>query len=597
MIRKMLVVAAFLIITYCGVIFGDIGSSYAADSPKAHASWWIETYGVVTSADNSFVGRADTVFRNVLSAADKRGSRLPRLLVLRAPGTPWAQTIQDGSIILTEGALKLCYSHVTPEQGDSRLAFIFGHELAHLAKDDFWHSFAYAAVKQNADEKAVRESLLKSLKETSESLRIKELQADAYGIVYMTMAGYDAKLIVSETTNFFEEWVSQITGRIAYADDKHPSSAHRAAALKAQLQDVVANMDLFTFGVRLYQAGKYDDAILLLEAFKEKFPSREVFNNIGLSHFQMATKNLAACDANLVFRFKLPTILDPISLSRRLTVREAQTAECLSGKIFQARIREAIRNFEMAAERDPMYYPARINLSSAYILLGEASKALSYTDEALLIDKYGPEALNNKALAMYLFGHASSIDTTDAALGLLKQSLQQKPRFSDALYNIMVIQSERGRTTAASVTGRQFLAVETSGPYAERAATKLSLSLLGATDKNYQSFRSPISLNVVKMKMNYQPSKAQSFLFTIGKMRGEILTWDHIKALVIDNVVELIETDNAAGLNIKEIFGIYGPPNNVIATPAGSSLIYQNAIVEVMKENVAKTIYFLSERQ
>jgi len=85
------------------------------------------------------------------------------------------------------------------ETGDSRLAFLIGHELAHLAKDDFWHGSAFAAVSSYKDETQVRRILTSQLEKTGGSLdfvKTQELQADSYGIIYMTMAGYDPKAII-----------------------------------------------------------------------------------------------------------------------------------------------------------------------------------------------------------------------------------------------------------------------------------------------------------------------------------------------------------------------------------------------------------------
>jgi hypothetical protein len=85
----------------------------------------------------------------------------------------------------------------------------------------------------------------------------------------MTMGGYDPKAIIDrDGTNFFEDWVSKITGKIAYSDPIHPGPKERAEFLRAQLGPVVEVLNYFTFGVRLYQLGSYSDAILL-KAFRK----------------------------------------------------------------------------------------------------------------------------------------------------------------------------------------------------------------------------------------------------------------------------------------------------------------------------------------
>jgi len=395
----------FILIVFLSLV---VASAYA-DNPKDYASWWIKNYGVVDSKMDPLVARAEKVFERVSAAADKMGNRFPRLVIINGSGDPYAQVIKDGSVILTHGGLKICYKGVTPEKGNARLAFILGHELAHLAKDDFWHSLAFAAVREFADDKRVKEALLQRFgwdpgdPKTQDFIRRQELQADSYGLIYMTIAGYDPKAIIDkDKTNFFEDWVTQITGKIAYSDALHAGPLERAEFLRAQLGPVVDVLNYFTFGVRLYQLGRYSDAILLLEAFKEKFPSREVFNNIALCHYQLAMKALFACDETLPFRFKLPTILDIETLGSKLRTPGTEALHCLKNKTFLKQIEDTVRYLQIAVEMDPTYLPARINLSSAWILAGEYPKALSVIDEILKFHPQNLEALSNKAIALYL---------------------------------------------------------------------------------------------------------------------------------------------------------------------------------------------------
>ncbi|KPA10820.1 hypothetical protein MHK_008977 [Candidatus Magnetomorum sp. HK-1] len=50
-----------------------------------------------------------------------------------------ALSFPDGTVVISTGVIDLCYLDVTPKVGDGRLAFILGHELAHLSNNDFWH--------------------------------------------------------------------------------------------------------------------------------------------------------------------------------------------------------------------------------------------------------------------------------------------------------------------------------------------------------------------------------------------------------------------------------------------------------------------------
>lgn len=578
--------------------------SYAhADNPKDFAGWWIKNYGVVDAKMDPLAARAEKVFERVSMAADKKGSRFPRLVIIRADGDPYAQVIRDGSVILTYGGLKICYKRVSLSKGDARLAFILGHELAHLAKDDFWHGSAFAAVREYGDEKKVRESLMKEFNwdatdpNTQEFIRKQELQADSYGLIYMTMAGYEPKAIIDkDKTNFFDEWVSQITGKIAYKDATHPGPAERAEFVRTQLGPVVDVLNYFTFGVRLYQLGRYSDAILLFEAFKERFPSREVFNNVGLSHYQLAMRVLSSCDEALPVRFKLSTVLDIETLGGKLRTQGAEASACLRNETFLKHIHEAIRFLKIAVEMDPAYLPARVNLSSALITAGEYSKAIGVLEEVLMIQSDNPEALSNKAVALYLFGKANNIDTADNSITTLKEVLSKNPIFSEALYNMASIQSERGRTAAAMETLRKFLKVESTGIYVKVAKEKLGIKSDEKTlTKKASEIKSPIKLGEIKGETEKALKVMKKKEFAIGPFNGEIYEGSGIKVLAIDYTVEIVEKEINTIITLKEFKKTYGSPIKKVKNLYCITLLYNNFGVDLMDDKVKKIVYFKRE--
>ncbi len=592
--RKIFIVLSFLFLT--------VGPLHA-DNPKDFASWWIKNYGVVDSKMDPLVGRAEKVFERVAAAADKKGNRFPRLVIIRANGDPYAQVIKDGSIILTHGGLNICYKGVTLEKGDSRLAFILGHELAHLAKDDFWHGMAFAAVREYGDERKVKESLMKEFNwdatdpKTQEFIRKQELQADSYGLIYMTMAGYDPKAIIDkDRTNFFEEWVSQITGKIAYKDATHPGPVDRAEFVRTQLEPVVEVLNYFTFGVRLYQLGRYSDAILLFEAFKERFPSREVFNNIGLSHYQLAMRVLSSCDETLPVRFKLSTILDIETLGGKLRAPGAEASLCLKNETFLKHIHEAIRFLKIAVEMDPTYLPARVNLSSALIMAVEYSKAIGVLEEVLKIQPGNPEALSNKAIALYLFGKANNIDTADNSIGTLKEISGKYPSFNDALYNMASIQSERGRNAAAIESWKKFLKIESTGVYAQVAKERLGIKSNEKVSFGKKSeMQPPIKLGDIRGEAEKILQGMKRKEFTIGEFNGEVYEGKGIKVLSIDRTVEIVEKEIDKPTNLSEFNKTHGEPLKKIKNLYSTTLVYSDFAVDVLDGKVKKVIYFKRE--
>jgi hypothetical protein len=112
----------------------------AAERPADHVAFFIANYGLADPAAHPLVARAYRVFDRVRAAADVAGRRSPRLKVIASLTDPWAQALRDGYVLLSRGAVAICYRAGDPALGDARLAFVLGHELAHLAKDDFWHA-------------------------------------------------------------------------------------------------------------------------------------------------------------------------------------------------------------------------------------------------------------------------------------------------------------------------------------------------------------------------------------------------------------------------------------------------------------------------
>ncbi|MEO5330455.1 MAG: M48 family metalloprotease, partial [Magnetococcus sp. YQC-5] len=103
-------------------------------------------YGFMDLASDPKLAQIQNIFNRVQDAADKRGNRMPQLKVVNQPEHPWAIALPDGTILLSLGAIHLCYRNVSQKEGDTRMAFVLGHELAHLAKNDFWDTDLYQAI-------------------------------------------------------------------------------------------------------------------------------------------------------------------------------------------------------------------------------------------------------------------------------------------------------------------------------------------------------------------------------------------------------------------------------------------------------------------
>lgn len=578
----------------------------APPSARESAGWWEKEHGRLSAAAEPLVGRAEAVFRRVLAAADSSSARIPRLLVLKVNGDPWAAAIPDGTILLSRGALAICYRGVTPEKGDARLAFILGHELAHQAKDDFWHLRMLGALKVAgaASDRGELQAVASYIEDSSdlgstmrarEVAKVKELQADGYGIVYMTMAGYDPRAVLDhEGGNFIEEFVSQVTGKAAYEDARHPSAPQRAAFLRRQLAEVADEAELFLIGVRYYQQGRYDEAIAFFDRFRVRFPSREVFNNLGLSWYRLAVAALAGCYPERAFRYRLPALLDLDSLA---SLTRGGDEACSEDREFPTALGFSIRYLELACGKDPRYLPARLNLASALILAGEPTRALAAAEEVLRLSPDAPEGIMLRAVALYELGKNNGLDASGKALSLLTPLSESAPARGDLLYNLAAIEREVPGDRGFRSHLEEFLRLEKSGPYALRAARLLGTPLPSAPVAGGRpGLKPPIPLGDVQAATEKALLAMGKREMVVGSERISVYRGREELVLARDDggqeLVELVEAKQSVPLPVDPFRKSYGPPRRSVPTPAGETLIYDGLSAEVVNGQVRTLIFF-----
>ncbi|SLM30801.1 hypothetical protein MTBBW1_2420005 [Desulfamplus magnetovallimortis] len=499
-------------------------------------SYWVERYNALSLQDHPFVPKTMTIFKRLLAAADKRENRYPSLVILGTDQELFALSLMDGTILLTQRAMEFCFENVDESTGASRMAFVLGHELAHLAMDDFWDHEAFDIIGRYGDNNATSDDMIKNIFRKSsdiedsvqfiEARMKKEFQADAYGMLYASMAGYNPVSLVKE--NFFIEWKQQ-AGRLYQKSDLQKNDMKKAAGkdmdgatikdmkaatikdmkaatgkdmkgvagkdmegvagkdmedaknraemLKARMLDIAADLDLFHLGVRLTQLGRYEDALEFLTEFLKKYPSREVLNNIGLIYYRMAMERVAACDPEIAYRFKLSTFLDSKTLAGKFHSINVRGKSCFENDIYQRYLQDSIRYFTASCEKDPYYIPSRVNLCSAFIMAEQFSAAVSAADEALKIKKDDPDILNNRAVALYLLGPSINVDMFEPSMKAFEKLIFSHPDKACSYYNLGVILVERKREEGVRKAWQKFLAIEKRGNFADIARMRIGKPL------------------------------------------------------------------------------------------------------------------------
>lgn len=409
-----------------------------AGSKEDYVQYYIKYYNGRADANNELVRRVSQVFEKVRLVADKRAHLPPKFVPIKgfdSTDDPLAFALPDGSVVLFQKAIDIIYQDVSPELGDTRAAFVLGHELAHLAKDDFWHR-EFLSLAKNSPELT---GMLTSYRD-SNGIK-KETEADDRGFIYAAMAGYPVdKLVVpgSLQPDFFVDWEEQT---FRTARETHPSSTERADALRVRLQNLLNKLPYFQFGVRLAHFERCKDGVYFFQAFLKHFPAREVFNNLGLCELQLAQQALGEA------AYWLPSVLDVTTQLADFSPPYASKGE--KEAIAKEHLKKANESFQVALQMEPSYVPTNVNLAITTLYQGEIYQARAAIEKAL---KYAPHDLEIQglhAVILYEEGEKSPyVDMWPYAIEQLEKLAQQPKAPLSVLYNAARLLEKRKRTGA-----------------------------------------------------------------------------------------------------------------------------------------------------
>ncbi|MCK5058186.1 MAG: M48 family metalloprotease [Candidatus Aminicenantes bacterium] len=586
-VKKYLSFAIALFILLSGFsIFGN---------DKNYIQWWELNHGdyLNTEGKDDFRAKwAYKVFEKVKNTADKVAHRPPRLFIINTRGEPYALALPDGGIIINPNTLNICYANVKPEKGDQRLAFILGHELAHLANDDFMHHEAFLVLQQYGIEK-VDEEIAKHFKlskpEKANEFKLKELMADKKGLLCAAMAGYDVSGLFRESDNFFSLWAEQVGIKDFYEAD-HPSPDARLNFIRANLKSIVREVELFRAGVLLYQKGSYFDAVGVFSEFLKTYPAREVLNNMGACYFSIALLYLHQNYPDVYYRFRISTTLDYTTSAEPLALRSVLNH--LKDEIFMKYIEKAENSFRLSVQRDPTNCISRLNLSAALILKGKYALAQGECNYILEKKTNNVRALNNKAIAFYYYGKKEDMDTVQKAINYLEKAHQNNPDDFEVLYNLASLKTKRTRMVGAVQNWEEYLKIAPRDNFFKHVCKKLKnkcppdkgnyreIPVL----KQYINIRLGDNLLGVKRKLK----KAKFYDYEYGnegmnRKKGydsfslldlRVIVTDNLRILFLGNEAELIELKLKTGKNVREMLAKYGQPEKVVRHSTGNFYVY-----------------------
>jgi len=452
----------------CLFLAGNVrGQPVSSPAPKLKIDYWLNNYKQVTAGETYEL--AQKVFKKITRVADNPASEVYSLYIFSDLRLTQVFALPDGAIIVPLKAIDFCLQD--REAGEARLAFIFGHEIKHLIRDDYWiynylTRFFVNEGKAGTNPDAAR--LLESMKWEleKESRKAFETRADEAGILYTSLAGYDVDAVFAFIPEYYHAAGIDLNGEVT-----NNSVEDRRQALTQRLGEARRHLHLFDLGVMLYAIGENDAAIECFEKFLTQYPSREVFNNLGLCYYSKALALFArwspeAAETNPNFVFKLSAQIDPASRLRAISQRGIEKDE--ERQLTEA-INRCLDNFERAKNSDPGYEVSHNNLGCAYLLKGEVEFAIGNLKQALKLNPSYSEAHNNLGVCYAAEGDGK------AARNNFEKASQTSLTYADPIFNLGQLNRLADRKEEAAEYFRRYLQLDKLSAYAEKAKRYLNM--------------------------------------------------------------------------------------------------------------------------
>jgi tetratricopeptide (TPR) repeat protein len=241
---------------------------------------------------------------------------------------------------------------VAAKHGDAAIAFLLAHELVHYYEKHGWRS-------QYAD--AVSDLKTGSVLRSLDDRVTNEVQADVLGGFLAYSAGFGifdkGGLLINDLYKSYKMGENLIG---------YPSRTDRIALSERNQTQIAQLSNIFEMAGLLTVVGKYKEAYAYYGYLLNKYQSRELYNNAGLTCMMFASSLIDPKD----IIFDMPGIMD---LEFSGDSRSASKIDLIN-----VLIEEALNHFETAIIMNKKYLASYINKASANII-----KAVNQTDPEL----------------------------------------------------------------------------------------------------------------------------------------------------------------------------------------------------------------------
>jgi tetratricopeptide (TPR) repeat protein len=256
------------------------------------------------------------------------------------------------------------------------LAVLLSHELAHhYEKHDWYYTFGIGRPQQHFPKETIQRF---------------ESEADFYGCFYGELAGFASGRVFPLILDLVYQRFNLATRLPGY-----PGKEERKT-IYGKMQSEAAQMAaVFNAGKFLYLLQEFDAAAQCFEYLVNRFPSREILNNLAAARLQQALV--------VYTRQQPPGFVYPVELDgrSRLISLQRSAPTPFSTQQLQRLLAEARRYAEKAREIDPGYVPAFINLACIYSLQGNQAAAIGVIND-LGSGRITSNAHTIRAIAYYM---------------------------------------------------------------------------------------------------------------------------------------------------------------------------------------------------
>lgn len=382
------------------------------------------------------------VFDNLVRATGD-GRPEPSLVVISAKKSPgFIAEFNSGKETLSIGEalydMLAAQNNIELEDG---LAVIVGHELAHYYKDHGWGGdFGRSFVDDEVGNQ------ISQIDMSVDDIFKLETEADYAGGIYGYVAGYN----VIDTAPAVLKLVYSSYG----LPDKmpgYPSKDDRIQIAHTSGKKLEKLIPVFKAANNLMLIGQNEDAARLFAFIARAFPSREIYNNMGVAYLLEALKLSKTA-------FIYPVEMDS---NTRLNVKRLSmiTRKGYASKADEKKhklLEKALKAFETAKSLDKDYATALVNIAATYDLQGDHDMAAVFAKKAYKLAKsIGDTVTASNAIIMRGIANGQNAEIKTAKSDFKKGEAGNKEL---ALLNASVLEpnSTRGLVNSSTVSKEKF---------------------------------------------------------------------------------------------------------------------------------------------